>query len=294
MQLLPAELMELQIAQIDLLLAMYPEEGAIVIDESTTRLIEEMKHRSTSKESVLTSEIDANQSLTLVLNFAEPEPYQISISIPLGYDDTEIPEEPPMAAVRLKQPPSGMSRGEAQMANALATTLDDVLSSIDSLQNAVTASIQERSTSTQRDTKRQQVDAQPEDGSLVRVWFYFPSISTREKRDDLINHAPGYNLTGFLVAGKPGFLLLEGASRNIDDYMKFIKTESWGDIPAHHKKVSEKYRESKVERKFEGMREVTDEIGERRGERANRTNMKALEAWLLERGFGEVMKKILI
>jgi hypothetical protein len=78
--------------------------------------------------------------------------------------------------------------------------------------------------------------------------------------------------------------------------MKFIKTESWGDIPAHHKKVSERYRESgkDVNRAFEGMREVTDEVGERRGERANRTDMKALEMWLGKRGFGDVMRKLVI
>lgn len=34
-----------------------------------------------------------------------------------------------------------------------------------------------------------------------RVWFWFPSLSTREKRDDMVNWAPEYNLTGFVLAG---------------------------------------------------------------------------------------------
>jgi hypothetical protein len=78
--------------------------------------------------------------------------------------------------------------------------------------------------------------------------------------------------------------------------MKFIKTESWGDIPAHHKKVSERYRETgdKIERVFPSMTEITDMVGERRGQRANRGDMKAMEEWLVERGLGEAFAKVLM
>jgi hypothetical protein len=107
--------------------------------------------------------------------------------------------------------------------------------------------------------------------------------------------SPRYQLSGFLYAGKPGILCVEGGSQSIDDYMKFIKTESWGDIPAHHKKVSERYRETKdVERAFEGMTEITDTVGERRGQRANRGDMKAVEEWLVERGVGDAFAKVLM
>lgn len=131
---------------------------------------------------------------------------------------------------------------------------------------------------------------------LVRVWFYFPSLSTREKRDDLVNHAPSYSLTGFVLAGKPGVLCLEGSSKNVDSYMRYIKTESWGDIPSHQKKVSERYREEgeEVKRVFTGMQEITESLGERRGERANRGDMKALEAWLKVRGLGEAFEKVIM
>ena len=134
-------------------------------------------------------------------------------------------------------------------------------------------------------------------GPLVRVWFYFPSLSTREKRDDLVSMAPMYALTGFVLAGKPGVLCLEGASRDIDAYMKTIKTESWGDIPSYQKKVSERYREEGQAvggRRFVGMQEITESLGERRGERANRGDMKALEAWLKERGLGEAFEKVIM
>lgn len=131
------------------------------------------------------------------------------------------------------------------------------------------------------------------EGPEVRAWFYFPSISTREKRDDLVNHAPGFHLTGFLLAGKPGVLCLEGGAQRIDDFMRFIKTESWGNIPAGHKKVSEVLRETCSQRKFTGMEEITDQI-EKRGQRSNRSDMKALEQWLDARGLGQTFAKVLM
>lgn len=63
-------------------------------------------------------------------------------------------------------------------------------------------------------------------GIYVWVWFYFPSISTHLKRSDFILYTPSYALTKFFYEGKPGLLCVEGASKNIDDYMKFIKTVS--------------------------------------------------------------------
>ena len=40
-----------------------------------------------------------------------------------------------------------------------------------------------------------------DDGELQRVWFWFPSLSTREKRKDLVNYASRWRLTGFVLAG---------------------------------------------------------------------------------------------
>jgi hypothetical protein len=131
-------------------------------------------------------------------------------------------------------------------------------------------------------------------GPIVRVWFYFPSLSTRKKREDIVNLAPGYSLTGFVLAGKPGILCLEGTSRNIDAYMSFVKTHSWGDIPSHQKKVSERFRETEgIQRVFSGMDEITDWLGERGGQRANRGDMQALETWLGSKGLQEAFEKVI-
>lgn len=81
--------------------------------------------------------------------------------------------------------------------------------------------------------------------------------------------------------------------------MKFIKTDSWGDIPSYQKKVSERLREGSgvgdvsVQRVFTGMQEITDSLGERGGARGNRGDMQALENWLKERGLGDAFEKVI-
>ena len=91
-------------------------------------------------------------------------------------------------------------------------------------------------------------------------------------------------------------LCLEGSGSNIDAYMNEIKTVSWGDIPSHQKKVSERYRETGdgVKRAFEGMIEITDLVGEKHGARQNRGDMAAIEAWLKERGLGDMFESVIL
>lgn len=121
---------------------------------------------------------------------------------------------------------------------------------------------------------------------VVRAWFYFPSLSTREKRNDLVLLAPDYGLTGFVLAGKPGVLCIEGTATNIQAYVADIKRNSWGDIPSFQKKITERFRESHIpHRKFADMREITDDI-ERHGQRGNRGDLAQVEKFLAENELG--------
>jgi hypothetical protein len=110
----------------------------------------------------------------------------------------------------------------------------------------------------------------------------------------MVNWAPGYNLTGFVLAGKPGILCLEGTAKDIDAYMSDIKTRSWSDVPSHQKKVSERYREegTGIKRVFPVMREVTSEIT-KGGHRGNRGEMGEVKTLFEEVGLGEVFAEVL-
>jgi hypothetical protein len=170
---------------------------------------------------------------------------------------------------------------------------DSILEAVEFLKEETAAYMSSLNTATPISSQsRSTTEAGTED--LVRVWFYLQSLSTRSKRDDMVNWAPGYNLTGFVLAGKPGILCLEGAARDIDAYMSEIKTKSWSDIPSHQKKISERYREegTSVKRVFPDMREVTGEIS-KGGHRGNRGEMGEVRALFQEVGLDEVFSEVL-
>ena len=322
---LPPELMELQLGQIDLLMAMYPSEGEVVVEEGTRALISALREWCNGDgdgETPTGPPPRTPADLSFVLNLDVSAPprapghhlLQLEIALPLrcggGGAGGGGPDEPPVPRVRVCQP-DWLSRAETARlaAEAMPGVEDggagDLLGAIEAIKDLAGRSSSSSnshgdSSGTVNGSGEQQQQQGEEDGeSTVRAWFYFPSISTRAKRDDLVAHAPAYGLTGFLLAGKPGVLCVEGAPARVDRYMRFIRTESWGDIPAHHKKVSERYREAIGAggggRAFADMREITDELAAfRRGERANRNDMKALEAWLAERGLGDAFAKVLI
>ncbi|OAA60053.1 DUF1115 domain protein [Cordyceps fumosorosea ARSEF 2679] len=301
--MLSRELLEAQLGQIDLLTAMYPIDGSVVLSDSSAAslrvLREALDEDSTSPVPADLGDIDLQLQLEIPSedNGDFLRTVQLSITVPLHYGQVATEETPP-ARIRLQQP-SWMSKAEATnlMAELPKDDNDDLFATIEAITTAASLHHSRAEEAAAAAAAAIPTHAAADDvEDLTRVWFYFPSISTRSKRDDLVRHAPTHGLTGFLLAGKPGLLCVEGSARAVDAYMRVIKTESWGDIPAHHKKVTERYRErlgGPAARAFAEMREITGEM-ERRGERANRNDMRALEAWLGERGLGEAFAKVLI
>ncbi|KAI4713585.1 hypothetical protein J4E89_001032 [Alternaria sp. Ai002NY15] len=291
-QILPADLIELQIGQVELLLAMYPDE--ITLDENSQGILDILRDTDDARSR---SAAKYTPVIPVILDLPVSTPNEespnsrtlrLDIGVPFAFRGDKPPLDPPTVKVRVQQP-QWMNKAATSRLTSDIPEDEDLLSKIEYIREAAVEYLTEIET-TELGPDLTAVDA----GPLVRVWFYFPSISTRSKRDDFIKFAPSYQLTGFLYAGKPGLLCVEGGSQNIDDYMKYIKTESWGDIPAHHKKVSERHREQCEKRVFPDMTEITDTVGERRGQRANRGDMKAIEEWLVERGLGDAFTKVLM
>lgn len=282
---LPVDIMESQLSTIDLLTAMFPSPGELELPESTTQCIQKLRDWC-EDPTIPPPNIPSSISLVASLPIAEGQnTVQVNISIPLQTEESGSIDQPPPFSYSLRQP-DWMSKAEVA---SLATGIPqgDVLEAFEYIQAEVNCFVEK---------KRSQAVAldKEDDQPIVRVWFYFPSLSTRKKRDDMVNLAPGYLLTGFVLAGKPGVLCLEGASSHIDAYMSYIKTHSWGDIPSHQKKVSERFRETQgVQRAFSGMEEITDSLGERGGQRANRGDMQAFEAWLASKGLQDAFENVI-
>lgn len=296
---LPRELLEAQLSMVELIRAMYPTSTG-TSDSSTDEIIEGVRSWCESSDTPGGSGNNLPSSfsfdMTIPLNGegppgAQPPEIQMSIAVPLTSTGPDITEPPPLT-YSLRQP-VWMSRAElAELGTGMPA--GDVLAAFDHIQEEAPAYFIRNSSRSQRGETSSKPDR--EAGPLMRVWFYFPSLSTREKRKDLVSYAAAYGLTGFVLAGKPGVLCLEGGSGDVDGYMNAIKNESWGDIPSHQKKVSERFREEcgPAGRKFAGMSEITDDLGARHGTRKNRGDMAALEAWLKEKGVGESFSKVVM
>lgn len=301
---LPPDLMESQLSTIELIRAMYPpaEDNT---DSSTQELINSVREWCENGGAVaapsprLPSSISFTVTIPLTMDKdGDSSPsIEINIVVPLTTTDHTITESPPLQ-YSLRQPP-WMSRAEVAELGA-SMPPGDIFAAFDYVQEHAPRPPKTTTLSSSQQQPRNENSLSTAEGQqsepLLRVWFYFPSLSTREKRKDLVSYAAGYGLTGFVLAGKPGVLCLEGTSRAVDGYMNAIKNESWGDIPSHQKKVSERFREEIPgrRRRFEGMTEITDALGARHGARKNRGDMAALEAFLKERGVGDSFAKVVM
>ena len=286
-RVLSSDELEHQIGQVDLLLAMYPED--LAIDGTAQDMLESLRG---SLEGGCAPSLEHPPLVLMCLSLAMETDNTLQLEIRVPFFNSGAEEGQPKLQIRIQQPTWLNRAATAQLNADVAEGTDDLLTTLQDIQENAAKALEDSSAS----KAMSDTDVSGAIGkSLVRVWFYFPSISTRSKRDDFIINAPYYAITGFLCAGKPGLLCLEGDSQQIDEYMRFIKTESWGDIPAHNKKVSERYREPDIpKRVFEDMQEITDMVGERRGHRGNRGDMKVIEQWLVDRGVGDAFARVLM
>ncbi|KAJ5690925.1 hypothetical protein N7488_012492 [Penicillium malachiteum] len=289
LSLLPTGLMESQLSIVDLLTAMFPSSGELEVPETTIQYVEKLREWCEDGGAEPTK-VPSEVSLAVNLPLAEGDKsIQVNVSVPLKCEDPDTLIQPPSLGYVLRQP-DWMTKAEvAEIATSMPES--DVLEAFEYIQSEANGFLEVKQSMARAAEKAGSRESR---GPMVRVWFYFPSLSTREKRDDMVNLAPAYSLTGFVLAGKPGVLCLEGGSTDIDSYMSFIKTHSWGDIPSYQKKVSERFRETTdIQRVFSGMEEITGSLGERGGQRANRGDMQAFEAWLGSKGLQEAFEKVI-
>lgn len=143
--------------------------------------------------------------------------------------------------------------------------------------------------------------------AVRRSWYYLPSLSSRDKRSDIVDAATTFipvPLTGFLLAGKPGLIVLEHplyadnahalldesstkAAHALDTFWSNIKSRSWSDIPSSHKKISEKLTEAVCTNgaAFDGFHDITHwPETERAPDRGRKTDLSKLVTWLESRG----------
>lgn len=218
------------VSALQLLAAMYPMDGELELGDA------------------------AAAALSAANEGAEPSftsPLEVVVGVPIE-DDVDEPRRvdlvvtlPPSGGCRLavRQPPFLPNSAYQTLADALPAPQDElssdtIMAAIDAIRATAPALADEVAKEQLEKEGRRGSDDVVDDGPLERVWFWFPSLSTREKRKDLVNYAATYRLNGFVLSGKPALLCVEGGGRAVDRYMANIKSVSWGDIPSFQKKVS--------------------------------------------------------
>ena len=63
-----------------------------------------------------------------------------------------------------------------------------------------------------------------------RVWIVSHHIYNTTKRKDIITYAHQLNLNGFSMPGKPGFIVVEGRTEDVDEFWRRIRFMSWQKI----------------------------------------------------------------
>ncbi|GAA6021472.1 hypothetical protein JCM11491_006507 [Sporobolomyces phaffii] len=328
-------LLESQLEALDLCSSLFPQEGELTLSDEQTRFVSALrdwiddKSRDGSVKGVeragpahWENEVAFQVNLSLKpRDQASPDSYPISLSVRLPtVADTRTSDLPPPAEYNLLSPPwlprasyDSLSSSLPRYNSATFTSNTDfVLSIVDYVRDEGPGYIpppsQEKDEPSQSGAGRKGRSRRQRTGSdddeEFRVWLWFPSLSTREKRDDIVNWASEYDLTGFVLAGKPAVMCLEGTENNIQEYMADIKSNSWADIPSFQKKVSERYRTPLVRnsaslssndpqyRIFTNMSEITKLIPQS-GQRGNRGDMTEVKEFLEKKGLGDAFGEVI-
>jgi hypothetical protein len=285
--LLPLSSLEMQLSTVDLLVAMFYKEGEVT---QLNPLDTEKLRAYIDNPAKAPSSLPSTLILDMNVEVDDERSLELQIKIPLyGAFTSSYHDEPPLPLYHLRCPPWLNRKAHEELVQSMPVDdPDGVMVVVEHLKEAASFIL-----AAQAEVSRQ-ISPKMQDIQLIRVWLVLTSLSTRSKRDDMVNWAPSYSLTGFVLAGKPGILCLEGTSENIDSYMSEIKTKSWSDVPSHQKKVSEKLREEgeDVKRAFKDMREVTDDIS-KGGYRGNRQEMGEVKKLFEDHGLGGVFGDVL-
>lgn len=113
-------------------------------------------------------------------------------------------------------------------------------------------------------------------------WIYMHHIYSKYKRRNIVNWAREYKLTGFLMAGKPGVIYVEGILKNIEEYCVKVRGLNW-------KKMMCKVKERLVKRVFENFSEECFDV---HGGRSNHMDMGKFYIFLKEKGLGDKFKEL--
>ncbi|KAK4057400.1 hypothetical protein OIO90_001469 [Microbotryomycetes sp. JL221] len=305
---LPFDLILAQLEQLDLCQSLYPQDDEFVLltpSEAVDRLRHLVESPTTSRSQLETelehASVPTELTFRIQLQVDERAKFELSGMLALTHtsikDNLELDDIPP-TKYNLHQPPWLSRTQHEQLETHVVKFINEqaptsVLEVIDFVkEQAHTSHLQAQAEREAHKHDAPDTNTRGHTEPEWRVWFVLTSLSTREKRQDMVDWAPSYGLTGVVLAGKPALLILEGTTTNVDRYMSEIKSKSWSDVPSFQKKITERHRSKITERAFSDMQEITHLIS-RGGHRGNRGDMTEVRDFLATKGLADAFGLVL-
>lgn len=193
---LKIEVVEYQISNISILQSMYADPSELAV--SPHCLSTYMTLEADSSAPVTSDSLELHHTTTV-----DQGEIDLIITLPLDRSRVEM---------NLRQPP-WLNRSEWEQVRPIPPSAEDelvveyLLETMELIQRRVSGLPKYQAS--EEDTKPDITDRTMKPKScLQRVWFWFPSLSSKEKRRDLITFGEEHLLTGFLLAGKPRHLVV--------------------------------------------------------------------------------------
>ena len=95
--------------------------------------------------------------------------------------------------------------------------------------------------------------------SFNRFWYYSHHIYSKEKRTSMLSWCKELCLSGFILPGKPGIILVEGAKKNCKEFNSRIRSMTWQMLRLQH----EEYKLDQSNLKFSGFNELIFDVNSR-------------------------------
>jgi len=175
-----------QLETVGLLQAMYPQPEELVLSPDTAAFAEDP-----------TGPVPLELSMTLRVMLDDQPDKEMECYIAISTDASTTKITPRQPAWLNRQAHEILSCSISKWDEGMSPE-EYILESIEMLKTTATNLVlkqAELGAEAMQDEETKQV-------KLERVWFWFPMLSTREKRKDLVDYAPRYGLTGFVLAGE--------------------------------------------------------------------------------------------
>ncbi|KAK6168476.1 hypothetical protein SNE40_021000 [Patella caerulea] len=243
------EMLNLQVAEVEMLKSMYPQKGEFVLDdEYAVREIQAFVDGDLDCE----PENRIGFTVNIVTNM---QPVEFVVHLPHEYPSCQ-----PELFLRTQDLSRTNSRKLSDDLIEYMQSLDKgeicIGSLIQWLQENVNEYVSEIPVEKSRTKTIQQ------DNVFSRMWIYSHHIYSKFKRRDIIDWAQELKMTGFSMPGKPGIICVEGYSSLVEEFWYRIRRMNWKKLAVKEKEDYKIDNENdfKKYKKFPNFEEIAFEV----------------------------------